>query len=323
MNITVPLSYDEEGYLDRECPSPECESPLKVHGDDWRDKVSEKEVHCPFCGHVADDQQWYTRKQIEQARNRAAQIGLAKIQREVTRELKKIAANFNRRQSKNDFIQLRIDVSGGNHRIPVLRPIQSAGLMQQKVVCPQCSCRYAVVGAAFFCPACGHNAAEQMFGQTLEAIRNALTEIPNIERTLPDPDVAKNTVRLLIESLLQQIVTAFQRYVEVLYSSLENAPEARINTFQNLTAGSARWSEVTGKSYEDYLGQESLVDLNRYFQQRHLLAHRQGWVDQDYIKRSGDRRYQIGQRMVIRNSDIQRFVNLIEQLVTCMKADVQ
>ena len=248
MRIAVPLPCDEEGYLDRECPSKECESLFKVHGDDWRDKVPVGEVHCPFCGHVADDQQWYTRKQIEQAHDRAVQIGLAKIQRKATRELKKIAANFNRHQSKNDFIQLRIDVSSGDNRMPPLRPIQTASLMRQKVTCSQCSCRYAVVGAAFFCPACGHNAAEQMFGQTLEVIRNALTEIPNLEMAVSDPDSAKDTVRLLAESLLQHAITAFQRYAEKLYSGFEKVPEDRINTFQNLARGSDRWKEAAGKS---------------------------------------------------------------------------
>ena len=323
MHITVQLSCDEEGYLDRECPSSECESPFKVHGDDWQDKVSAGEVHCPFCGYVADNQQWHTQRQIEQAKDRAAQIGIAQMQRQLSKAFKRIATDFNRRQSKNDFLQLKMHVSGGNPRMSVPRPIQSAGLMQQKIICPQCSCRYAVVGAAFFCPACGHNAAEQIFGQTLEAIRDALTEIPNMGRALSDPDTAKNTVRLLTESLLQHTVTAFQRYAEVLYSSFENAPEARINTFQNLTDGSARWSEVTGKSYEDYLGPRLLADLNRYFQQRHLLAHRQGLVDQNYINRSGDQRYQIEQRVIIQNSDIRRCVDLIEQLAEQMKVDAR
>jgi Zn finger protein HypA/HybF involved in hydrogenase expression len=45
----------------------------------------------------------------------------------------------------------------------VLLPPAAAEPMRLKITCPECSCRYAVIGAAFFCPACGHNAAELVF----------------------------------------------------------------------------------------------------------------------------------------------------------------
>lgn len=45
--VSVPMSADPEGYFDRECPSPECQSQFKVHEDDWRDKVRDEEAFCP------------------------------------------------------------------------------------------------------------------------------------------------------------------------------------------------------------------------------------------------------------------------------------
>ena len=66
--IAVSLSSDGEGYLDRECPSPECEVQFKVHEDDWRDKVRDEEVFCAFCGHAAASDQWWTQQQLERAK---------------------------------------------------------------------------------------------------------------------------------------------------------------------------------------------------------------------------------------------------------------
>jgi hypothetical protein len=57
-----------------------------------------------------------------------------------------------------------------------------------------------------------------------------------------------------------------------------------------------------------------LKKLQVYFQQRHLLAHQQGIVDQDYIERSGDTTYQVGQRLIIRDAAVSEFADLVEML---------
>ena len=88
--------------------------------------------------------------------------------------------------------------------------------MRLRIVCPACSCRYAVIGAAFFCPACGHNAADLMFSQSIAGIRNALDALPGVRAAIPDRDTAETTARLLVENGLQNAVTAFQRYAEAL-----------------------------------------------------------------------------------------------------------
>ena len=59
-SIPVSISYDEEGYFDRQCPSEECEFQFKVLLEDWKAKVCDEEVFCPFCGHAADSTGWNT-----------------------------------------------------------------------------------------------------------------------------------------------------------------------------------------------------------------------------------------------------------------------
>jgi hypothetical protein len=49
-----------------------------------------------------------------------------------------------------------------------------------------------------------------------------------------------------------------------------------------------------GMGYEDLLTSVEMADLLRLFQQRHLLAHCEGIVDQDYIIKSGDTTYAVG-----------------------------
>ena len=95
------------------------------------------------------------------------------------------------------------------------------------------------------------------------------------------------------------------------------------NAFQNLSEGSELWRLAFGKEYSDHLGSGGLGVLTRIFQQRHLLAHRQGLVDEDYIKRSGDTSYRIGQRLVVREAAVREGLALVGKLAAGIADDVR
>ena len=59
--------------------------------------------------------------------------------------------------------------------------------------------------------------------------------------------------------------------------------------------------------------------LQRYFQQRHILAHKDGIVDDEYRQKTGDRQHQSGQRLVIKESDVMLFTDLVEKLTTALQ----
>lgn len=310
--VSVPIAADAEGYLDRECPSDACLSQFKVNDQDWRDKVRDEEVFCPFCRYTADSKKWFTQEQVEHAK----QAALAQVKRGISGAMKLDAQRWNQRQTRNSFVSITMQVN--ERPTSVLLPLAAAEPMRLKITCPSCSCRYAVIGAAFFCPACGHNAADMMFGQSLAAIRNALYALAAVRAAIPDRDTAETTVRLIVESGLQNAVTTFQRYVEVLHARYPLQQQPRRNAFQNLGEGSDLWHAATGKRYSEYLDSGELAALARFFQQRHLLAHTQGLVDADYIARSGDTAYRVGQRLVIRDGSVRECLRLIKKLASAM-----
>lgn len=315
--ISVSIPSDAEGYFDRECPSPECLLQFKIHEDDWRAKVGDEEVFCPFCGHTAESDKWWTQEQLEHAKKAA----VAHIDQRLGRAMRRDADRWNRRQSRNSFISITMKVDSRPRH--VLLPPAAAETMRLKITCPECACRYAVIGAAFFCPACGYNAAELVLSLSLTGIRGALDALAPVRAAIHDRDTAETTARLIIENGLQNAVTAFQRYAEAIYARLPAAPQARRNAFQNLSVGSDLWYAATGKHYSDYLEPAELAEVRRAFQQRHLLAHTQGLVDQDYLVCSGDIAYRPGQRLVVREAAVRRCVGLIEKLTVGMAADAQ
>ena len=130
-------------------------------------------------------------------------------------------------------------------------------------------------------------------------------------------------MRSIIEYGLQSTVTAFQRYAEALYARVEPEKTPRPNVFQNIPRGSDLWASATGKCYSDYLTPAEMATLKRAFQQRHLLAHTQGIVDQNYVDLSGDSSHKIGERLVIDEDAVLRFLEVVEKLAENLRVEVE
>ena len=142
--------------------------------------------------------------------------GLAMLSKRLQGAIREDAAASNRRQPRNAFIKMTMKAEGKPVHVPLPR---AAECMRLKITCAACSCRYAVIGAAFFCPSCGHSAVDQAFSGTLDAVRASIAALPGIRAAMPDRDAAENTSRLLLEGGLQNAVTAFQRFAEVTFEA--------------------------------------------------------------------------------------------------------
>jgi uncharacterized Zn finger protein (UPF0148 family) len=304
--ISVPIERDSDGYVEKECPSDPCLFLFKIHGDDWTNILRDEEVFCPSCKHTAPAKSWYTRAQVKAARDYA----LGTITNSINKAMRADSVASKRSQNRNSFLTITLDVKGG--RDAILLPLNAAKPMQLRIACEKCNCRYSYIGAAYFCPSCGENSASHTFTQTLNTIRTAAGISEKLKGTLA-PDDAEVMIRSLFEKAIQDTVMSFQRLNERLYER-QCGKIARRNAFQRLDSGSELWSAEIGQSYSDLIDQAKLDKLKVYFQQRHLLAHQQGIVDQDYIARSGDATYAIGQRLLIRDSAIREFADLIELL---------
>lgn len=313
--VSVSIPADAEGYFDRACPSDTCLFEFKIHEDDWKDKVRDEEVFCPFCRHAASSDEWWTETQIEHAR----QSAMNQVTGDINQAMRRDADRWNRRQPRNSFIRITMSVDNKPRHIAL--PPSAAEPMEMEVNCPACECRYAVIGAAYFCPACGHNSVERDFQRSIQTQLASLDAIIHVRQAIEERDIAENTIRTIVESGLLNAVTAFQRYVEALYVRKPGVPGPRRNAFQNLSVGSGLWQQAYGRNFEEHLGADNLADLNRYFQQRHLLAHKDGLVDADYVQRSGDPSYTEGQRIVVKEAGVRQCLALVEKLARALEAD--
>lgn len=310
--VTVEVPSDEHGYFDRECPASDCLFVFKVFREDWKNIVRDEEVFCPFCRHTATSDKWWTQEQVGYTK----EVALAKIKGEINTAMRRDAQRWNQRQSRNSFLRITMDIKAASS---IELPSATVEAMRLKVTCRKCSCRYAVIGSAYFCPSCGTNTVVENFEQSVQAQLASLDAIPHLRQAITDKDALENAVRVLIESALKNAVTIFQCVTEAMFERQPTPPSVRRNAFQNLSEGSVLWKGSFGKGYDAYLNAPELQTLNRYFQQRHSLVHKDGIVDNDYITRSGDTSYQAGQRMVIREPAARECLSLVVKLVAGLK----
>jgi hypothetical protein len=111
-------------------------------------------------------------------------------------------------------------------------------------------------------------------------------------------------------------VSSFQRYSESCFFKLANSNtfKVRQNLFQNLSESDDLWRQATGTGYTDILNATDYQRLAIYFQQRHVLAHQDGIVDQKYIDRSQDRRLDVGQRLIVSDTSVLDLSRIAEAL---------
>lgn len=310
MEIPITFHSDEKGYFDRECPNENCLYVFKVSMIDWKEKVTDEAVHCPMCGYTDTSDKWWTQKQLNDIQKVVGNCATAIIQR----ELEKTFKNLETRTQRNKFIEITYQPE---RRLTfVNNPLGQSPDWEREVVCPKCEMRYSVIGTAFFCPCCGINTIDEAFEESLDSIAKMIESLRAMEVMFSQSfgiDKAATMVRELVEDCLGNIVSGFQKFAEVIFHKLCST-EVRPNDFQIVEKGSRLFCNVTGKGYDTWLTQDELVFLKIMFQRRHLMVHNGGMVDLQYLQKTNDSSYLVGQRLVIRECDILQLIEFIKRI---------
>lgn len=311
--FSAPVQMDEEGYLDKQCPVDGCRFSFKINGADWSELDADAQLHCPRCCHQAPLDQWVSEHHVDQLRAQAGEY----VSSQIGKALEDLAKSFNRRHSKRGPVSISMNVTGGPRRRFESRPLTPAAEMSLKIRCEKCATGFAVIGAAYFCPCCGHNSVLRTFDDSIGTVETMLSELPGLRiflRKANGVDEAERFCRAMVESGLGECVAAFQHFADRLYESTTGR-KARRNAFQRIDEGSALWEEASGgRGYGEWLSDRESHNLARLFQQRHLLQHTGGIVDADYVERSGDQSYEIGQRIVVNPDDLHMLVAILHKL---------
>lgn len=287
--VSIPLRADADGWLGRECPQEDCQRYFKITPGTGLPNI--ETCRCPYCGHQEHISHFHTQAQIDHG----VSVVTNQVFGAVLKDLKSM--EFDHRPRQGSFgIGLSMKVTG---RPPPVRGYTEEEL-ETEVVCDACTLRYAIYGVFGFCPDCG---AHNNLG-ILDANLRLATKMLTFAATV-DVDVARH----LVENALEDCVSAFDgwgRAVCATYAAKATNPTKVVKvSFQNVERAREAMSIQFGFDADAALGASTLASLHRAFQKRHLLAHRMGVVDADYLRQTGDTTTQEGRRIAVLASEVE------------------
>ena len=286
--ISVPIRADEDGFTGRECPNAECEGYFKIvsgtglHGDGLP-------CHCPYCGHTADHDEFWTQEQIRYAKS----VAMRQISDAIRKDLKSL--EFERKPRGLFDIGLSVKVRAGPP-LPIHQYREKK--LETTIICSHCTLRYAVYGAFAFCPDCRQHNSQQILGANLEVVRKMLDLAERHEGELREK---------LIENALEDCVSAFDAFgrelCRVHADHTSNPASMSRMRFQNLVHARAEL-QVIGVDMTAAITMDAWEQALMLFQKRHLIAHKLRVADQEYVDRSGDRNAVPGRKVRVSRNEV-------------------
>ena len=138
--------------------------------------------------------------------------------------------------------------------------------------------------------------------------------IENIRNAIENKDDAERIIRALLESVPNDLVESIQCLSESIYNELPNKKELKKNVFQRIYDSDKLWREAVNQSFENWLTPDEFTTFKIYYQKRHLFSHNNGIVDEEYITKTNDTNYKVGERLVINEKDAKEFTKLVEKV---------
>jgi hypothetical protein len=296
--FSISLPPDEGGFIGRECPVAECEGYFKLQpGTDL--KGENRPCHCPYCGHEADSDKFSTKAQVEYAKS----VVMRQVTGALLKDLKSL--EFNHRPRGALGIGISMKVSG---KPPALRYYRESKL-ETEVVCDRCTLRYTIYGVFGFCPDCAVHNSLQILIKNLELVEKLLAVAETQE-----PPVAQH----LIENALEDCVSAFDGFgretCRVFAPKAVKPEKAAEIRFQNIAAARGRVREQFSVDFAATAAPADWSYILRAFQKRHLLAHKMGVVDEDYLAATGESPALLGRKISILAPEVRELSGRLQAL---------
>lgn len=294
--FSIPIPRDENGYLGRECP--ECERYFKITPGTGLSGEN-LPCHCPYCGHSAAQNQFFTKAQIEYAKS----VVINKVTGAVIKDLKSL--EFNHRPKGPFGIGISMKVEGRPRPIHHYSELE----LEEEVVCDHCTLRYTVYGTFAFCPDCGQHNSLQILDKNLALAQKQLDLAATVDGDLSTQFVA---------DALENGVSAFDGFGREacrVFSLKSSEPtKATAISFQNLAGAQKNVLALFGIDITAAVNAADWTFACRCFQKRHLLAHKMGIVDEAYIKATSDSHAAVGRKVSIPSHEVMALLATIHTL---------
>ena len=308
--ISVTIPKDPDGYMGRECPESICAGYFKVKPGTGLTGEHLPCV-CPYCGHSAASDQFWTKDQVEYAKS----VALRKVTDALHADLKSM--EFNHRPKGAFGIGISMTVKAG---LPVPIRHYRERALETHIVCSGCTLEYAVYGLFAFCPDCGTHNSLQILERNLEL---ALKQVA-LAAGLNDLELARH----LVEDALENCVSAFDGFgretCRVRADVSSNPMRCERVSFQNLPRAAENLNELFSIDLRAAIDPADWRGAHIAFMKRHVIAHRSGVIDQAYLDETGGSPSLLGRRVSVTSEDVEQVSEVVarigERLVALLPA---
>jgi hypothetical protein len=287
--LSVPIPRDEDGYVGRECPVEECLGYFKLTpGTGVKGPAP---CHCPYCGHSGESRTFYTQEQIEYAKS----VAIRRITDAIHDEFKSLEFDAKPRGGFGIGVSMKVHRSWP-------RPIRHyrEKQLETEVVCDSCTLRYAIYGVFGWCPDCGVHNSLQILTKNLELAQKELALAASAESELADH---------LIGDALENVVSTIDGFGREVCA--KRGAEIQ---FQSLPGARRKVQDAFAFDFADGLTADEWESACRVFQKRHVLAHKMGVVDEDYVKRANDPKAVVGRKISVSREEVTATSRIVERL---------
>lgn len=295
INVSIPT--DEEGYVGRECPIGVCEGYFKVKPGTGL--TGDIPCHCPYCGYSGSPKEFFTKDQIEYAKS----IAFREVVGAFRDELKKLEFDIKPpRGSLGIGISMKLKPGAP---IPLKRYRERT--LETNICCNSCALDYAVYGVFGFCPDCGTHNSLQILQKNIDLVKKQL----RLAETQTDDELKRH----LVEDALENCVSSFDGFAReacrVHASRSRDVGKATKLSFQNLRSAARNLSTLFGIELSNAASDTDWKFAHVAFMRRHIIAHRGGVIDQQYLDETGEAENLLGRRIAVHPNDVERLAETV------------
>ena len=298
--VHVPIPKDEDGYLGRECPEKGCQGYFKIKPGTGLSGEN-LPCHCPYCGHSGSQDHFWTQEQIEYARS----VVMRKVTDAVRADLKSLEFDYKPRGAFGIGISMKLKPG-----TPVPIRYYREKELETQVTCADCALEYAVYGVFAFCPDCHTHNSLQILERNLELLRKQLV----LASSQADADFKQ----YLIEDALENCVSAFDGFgrecCRIRAGASTDPARCEALSFQNLPRAAARLTSLFAVDLKSAVDPADWAHAHTGFMRRHIIAHRAGVIDQQYLDETGEGPALLGRRIAVGAPDVERLASVIWRL---------
>jgi Zn finger protein HypA/HybF involved in hydrogenase expression len=220
MTIKFNIPTDERGLIGRECPK--CQEYFKVK---FGTGLPLSTCHCPYCFYTGNNNEFFTKDQIEYAESVALKEAMERV---IKPGFRKLERSFKKLESatRGGLIQIKVKTKRSLMVIP--HSYYREKEVETYIICDNCGLEFAVYGIFANCPDCGKLNALTILSKSIEVARKRLHILDSIK------DEAELQGAIL-ENAISGGVSTFDALGKALqFRYPDNFPQRPKNLFQNL-----------------------------------------------------------------------------------------